>query len=164
MGTEGSKIKEAEFREDGVCVLEIVRADNLPNMDVGSLTDAYIKVSILNGSGPVSLRGLKRQTLTRDNSLNPVFHSYLSFPFIPLDADMLSVRAVDKDLVTTDDKIGNAVIDFGSLRAATDITTLQLAMSTNSKSKDDATPTVSVRLVYSGPKITEPLRKDIFVI
>jgi Ca2+-dependent lipid-binding protein len=96
MGNKKSLPISEESRPDGNCVVEIISAQGLPNMDAMSLTDAYVTCQFTS-DGKV-LRNATRNTLPRNNSLNPVFHSYLAFPFIPHQRDLLFLNVFDKDV------------------------------------------------------------------
>ena len=47
MGCSSSR-NNGDGREQGLCVIEVIRCEHLPNMDVGSLTDAYVKVRFID--------------------------------------------------------------------------------------------------------------------
>lgn len=84
----------------GVCVIEIICANHLPNMDLGSLTDAYVTVRCMDSDNPMLMNVRAERTLTRNNSLDPVFHVFMAFPFIPRDADNIFFDLKDEDTVT----------------------------------------------------------------
>lgn len=74
-------------RAKGSCVVEIKCANNLPNMDIGSLTDAFVTYSFREchhaAHATKPLGDISYKTLTCNNSLNPVFLDFKEFPFIP---------------------------------------------------------------------------------
>ena len=65
-----------ETRQKGSCVVEIVRANNLPDMDIVSLTDAFVTFSFrecMHGAHKTKPLGdISYRTLTCNNSLNPI--------------------------------------------------------------------------------------------
>jgi broad specificity phosphatase PhoE len=167
------KTNGEHFHQEGECVIEIVRANNLPNMDIGSLTDAYVIMKLIDGDNNKQI-GNEIRTLTRSNSLNPIFHSYHYIPIIPNDHDMLSFVVFDEDIASSDDNIGKIEIPFSSLKVNGNFNkeiTFDLNMtiegryrSTKDSSGNAIIPTITIRLVSFGPKSTKPLQKKIFVI
>jgi broad specificity phosphatase PhoE len=153
-----------ESRDDGICVIEIVRANHLPNMDVGSLTDAYVLIHITGEGGNAKLHDAKLSTLDRSNCLDPVFHSYQAFAFIPYDTDQVTFEVLDRDTLKKDDKIGYATLTFEELKKNSGELTLPLTMSTSLKSLSGEASSVTVRLVTCGPRPVQPGQKEIFVI
>lgn len=154
-----------ESRDDGICVIEIVRANHLPNMDVGSLTDAYVLIHITGGGGGgAKLHNAKLSTFDRSNCLDPIFHSYQAFAFIPYDTDILTFEVLDRDTLNSDDKIGHAKISFDELKKSNGEITLELTMTTRLRGLSGEASSVTVRLVKYGPRPVQPSRKEIFVI
>lgn len=151
-----------ERRPLGLCVIELVCLNNLPNMDVGSLTDSYALLSFRSGSNiKMRLGGIELKSQPKNNSLNPIFHSFQEFPFLPNDDDSLCIKILDYDVTSKDDKIGKAYIPMRQLKAG--VVLAPLTMSTNAKSNAGAT-TVTVRLTYCGPRQPAELKKEIFLI
>jgi broad specificity phosphatase PhoE len=154
----------AEERPLGLSVIEIVRVNNLPNMDVGSLTDAYLILSFRSCNNPQArINGIELKTQTKNNNLNPVFHSFEEFPFIPQENDLLSIKVLDHDVTSHDDKVGKASILMSELLSKKQIT-IPLAMQTRVKAGNDGITSVTIRLVYSGPRPLESIKKTIFLI
>jgi Ca2+-dependent lipid-binding protein len=106
-------------REDGVCVVEVIRAENLPNLDLTSLTDAFVVLNFRDIANPKRIvHNLSRSTSTKNNSLNPIFHSYRAFPFVPNENDILSLKVYDMDTVNSNDKVGKVSVPYSELRNA----------------------------------------------
>eukprot|EP00602_Paraphysomonas_sp_CaronLab_P000726 CAMPEP_0185027718 /NCGR_PEP_ID=MMETSP1103-20130426/12936_1 /TAXON_ID=36769 /ORGANISM="Paraphysomonas bandaiensis, Strain Caron Lab Isolate" /LENGTH=462 /DNA_ID=CAMNT_0027561825 /DNA_START=92 /DNA_END=1480 /DNA_ORIENTATION=+ len=134
-------------------------------MDVGSLTDPYVKLCFLDNSNNTSkLNGIRLKSLTRMNTLDPVFHSYLAFPFIPSDDDILLIKVGDEDVSNRDDRIGTASVPFRTIKNASEPLTVELDMLTKLNSEDGMKSSVTLRLVHCGPTPLENTRKEIFVI
>ena len=161
MGNNKSFIKTDNI---GLCVIEIIQINNLPNMDIGSLTDAYTILSFRSSTNlKLKLNGIEIKSEPKNNNLNPIFHSFYEFPFIPEDNDHLSIKILDYDLTSQDDKIGKASIPFLRLKDF-QTTTIPLNMDTGSKKLNASQTTVTLRLVYCGPLPTTEIRKEIFLI
>ncbi|XP_062248399.1 synaptotagmin-2 isoform X2 [Platichthys flesus] len=84
-----------------ICILE---AKNLKKMDVGGLSDPYVKINLLqNGK-----RLKKKKTTVKKNTLNPYYNESFSFE-IPID-QMQKIQAVitvlDYDKIGKNDAIG----------------------------------------------------------
>lgn len=162
MGNKKSLPASEESRPDGFCVLEIVSAEGLPNMDAVSLTDAYV-ICQFTSNGKV-LRNASRRTLSKNNSLNPIFHSYQAFPFIPDQKDVLLLNVFDKD-IARDDFIGSASIDFASLSSPVHAAFLTIPITLAPEARSaDSNPKITIRLVTCGPPLLEPQTKEIIVI
>lgn len=159
-----TSLAATETRNHGLCVIEIVNANHLPNMDVGSLTDAYVLAHFTGECGSTKLHDAKLSTLPRNDCLDPVFHAYLAFPFIPDDVDRLTFEVLDRDTMNSDDKIGFVNISFKELRESNNNLTLPLTMSTKTKNLSGEPSTITVRLVSCGERPRKPVRKEIFVI
>ena len=84
-------------RQRGVCIIEVISANHLPNMDIGSLTDAYVTVRCMDSDNPMLMNVKAERTLTRNNCLDPVFHVFMAFPFIPDSKDCIFFDVKDED-------------------------------------------------------------------
>lgn len=94
----------------------------------------------------------------------PQWHSYLSFPIIPLASDVVFVEVFDKDTYTRDDRIGTAHVPFHLLerkRGKTITTRLVMAKGVSSERR---MASVTVRLVSKAPVRTGPMKKTIFLV
>lgn len=88
-----------------VCILE---AKNLKKMDVGGLSDPYVKLSLyLNGK-----RIKKRKTSVKKCTLSPYYNESFTFevPFEQIQKVQLHVIAVDYDRIGTSEAIGRVVL------------------------------------------------------
>lgn len=88
-----------------VCILE---AKNLKKMDVGGLSDPYVKLSLyLNGK-----RIKKKKTSVKKCTLSPYYNESFTFevPFEQIQKVQLHVIAVDYDRIGTSEAIGRVVL------------------------------------------------------
>uniref|UniRef100_G3NGE1 Synaptotagmin IIa n=1 Tax=Gasterosteus aculeatus TaxID=69293 RepID=G3NGE1_GASAC len=95
-----------------ICILE---AKNLKKMDVGGLSDPYVKINLLqNGK-----RLKKKKTTVKKNTLNPYYNESFSFE-IPID-QMQKILAVitvlDYDKIGKNDAIGKILVGSKSTGA-----------------------------------------------
>jgi phosphohistidine phosphatase SixA len=156
-----------EIRPLGLTVIEIISLNNLPNMDIGSLTDPYLLLSFRSNSSSLKLKinNFEIKTESKNNNLNPLFHSFHEFPFLPsLETDFLRIKVLDHDLTSHDDKIGKNLISLQELFSYKEIT-VPLIMQTRRKSVLlDHPTTVTLRLVYLGKRPETHITKTIFLI
>ena len=104
-----------EKRESGEFVIFIGHAANLPNMDVGSLSDPYATVTIKDRNDVVISSIFKTQI--RRDSLCPTWNTFAAFPIQPYDDDVIHVKILDSDDVGADDAIGFAEIVVADIRS-----------------------------------------------
>jgi len=85
----------------------ILEAKNLKKMDVGGLSDPYVKVSLMQGNKRLK----KKKTTIKKNTLNPYFNESLSFevPFEQIQKVSLVVTVFDYDRMGKNDGIGKLV-------------------------------------------------------
>jgi synaptotagmin-1 len=86
----------------------ILEAKNLKKMDVGGLSDPYVKLSLmLNGK-----RVKKKKTTIKKYTLNPYYNESFAFevPFEQIQKVSLIVTVVDYDRIGTSDPIGRIVL------------------------------------------------------
>ncbi|RNA27901.1 synaptotagmin 1 isoform X1 [Brachionus plicatilis] len=93
----------------GKLTVVILEAKNLKKMDVGGLSDPYVKLSLYKNGKRIQ----KKKTSIKSNTLNPYFNE--SFTFIKLNTyDIrkvtLLVTVVDYDRIGTSDPIGKVVL------------------------------------------------------
>jgi len=69
--------KLAYIEQSREFTVDIRKCENLPNMDIGSLSDPYVIVSIISGQGQ---QDWEMKTGVRQDNLNPSFHEKFSFP------------------------------------------------------------------------------------
>ncbi|XP_060748300.1 synaptotagmin Va [Tachysurus vachellii] len=92
-----------------VCVME---AKNLKKMDVGGLSDPFVKV-ILQHNGK---RLKKKKTTVKQNTLNPYFNESFSFeiPFAQIQKVQVLITVYDYDKLGSNDAIGKCWIGYGA--------------------------------------------------
>ncbi|XP_066559664.1 synaptotagmin-2 isoform X1 [Amia ocellicauda] len=88
-----------------ICILE---AKNLKKMDVGGLSDPYVKIHLLqNGK-----RLKKKKTTVKKNTLNPYYNESFSFeiPFEQIQKIQAVVTVLDYDKIGKNDAIGKIFV------------------------------------------------------
>lgn len=92
-----------------ICILE---AKNLKKMDVGGLSDPFVKV-VLQHQGK---RLKKKKTTVKQNTLNPYFNESFSFeiPFSIVQKVQVLITVYDYDKLGSNDAIGKCWIGFGA--------------------------------------------------
>jgi synaptotagmin-1 len=96
----------------GKLTVVVLEAKNLKKMDVGGLSDPYVKLSlILNGK-----RIKKKKTTIKKCTLNPYFNESFTFevPFEQIQKVLLDLTVVDYDRIGTSDPIGHVVVGCGA--------------------------------------------------
>ncbi|CAF1514227.1 unnamed protein product [Adineta steineri] len=112
--------KEAENKLGDICfslryvptagklTITILEAKNLKKMDVGGLSDPYVKLSLMmNGK-----RLKKKKTSIKKCTLNPYYNESFTFevPFEQIQKVQLAVTVVDYDRIGTSEPIGKVVL------------------------------------------------------
>ncbi|XP_051570764.1 synaptotagmin-2-like [Myxocyprinus asiaticus] len=92
-----------------VCIME---AKNLKKMDVGGLSDPFVKI-VLQHNGK---RIKKKKTTVKQNTLNPYFNESFSFeiPFAQIQKIQVLITVYDYDKLGSNDPIGKCWIGFGA--------------------------------------------------
>ncbi|KAK7108304.1 synaptotagmin-1 isoform X2 [Littorina saxatilis] len=96
----------------GKLTVVILEAKNLKKMDVGGLSDPYIKISLmLNGK-----RVKKKKTTIKKCTLNPYYNESFTFevPFEQIQKVTLIITCVDYDRIGTSEPIGRVVLGCNS--------------------------------------------------
>lgn len=96
----------------GKLTVVVLEAKNLKKMDVGGLSDPYVKLSlILNGK-----RVKKKKTTIKKHTLNPYYNESFTFelPFEQIQKVSLVVTVVDYDRIGTSDPIGQVILGCNS--------------------------------------------------
>lgn len=96
----------------GKLTVVILEAKNLKKMDVGGLSDPYVKLSLmLNGK-----RIKKKKTTIKKCTLNPYYNESFAFevPFEQIQKVTLIVTVVDYDRIGTSEPIGRVVLGCNS--------------------------------------------------
>ncbi|XP_051542815.1 synaptotagmin Vb isoform X1 [Myxocyprinus asiaticus] len=96
----------------GKLTVNIMEAKNLKKMDVGGLSDPYVKI-VLQHNGK---RLKKKKTTVKKNTLNPYFNESFSFevPFEQIQKVQLLFTVYDYDKLGSNDPIGKTFIGYGA--------------------------------------------------
>uniref|UniRef100_A0A671X9G5 Synaptotagmin Va n=1 Tax=Sparus aurata TaxID=8175 RepID=A0A671X9G5_SPAAU len=96
----------------GKLTVNIMEAKNLKKMDVGGLSDPFVKV-VLQHNGK---RLKKKKTSVKQNTLNPYFNESFSFeiPFSQIQKVQVLITVYDYDKLGSNDAIGKAWIGYGA--------------------------------------------------
>ncbi|XP_071368526.1 synaptotagmin Va [Centroberyx affinis] len=96
----------------GKLTVNIMEAKNLKKMDVGGLSDPFVKV-VLQHNGK---RLKKKKTSVKQNTLNPYFNESFSFeiPFSQIQKVQVLITVYDYDKLGSNDAIGKCWIGFGA--------------------------------------------------
>ncbi|XP_065821002.1 synaptotagmin Va isoform X2 [Labrus bergylta] len=96
----------------GKLTVNIMEAKNLKKMDVGGLSDPFVKV-VLQHNGK---RLKKKKTSVKQNTLNPYFNESFSFeiPFSQIQKIQVLITVYDYDKLGSNDAIGKCWIGFGA--------------------------------------------------
>ncbi|XP_056594503.1 synaptotagmin Vb [Triplophysa dalaica] len=96
----------------GKLTVNIMEAKNLKKMDVGGLSDPYVKI-VLQHNGK---RLKKKKTTVKKNTLNPYFNESFSFevPFEQIQKVQLVITVYDYDKLGSNDPIGKTLIGYGA--------------------------------------------------
>ncbi|KAL2101127.1 hypothetical protein ACEWY4_002888 [Coilia grayii] len=92
-----------------ICVME---AKNLKKMDVGGLSDPFVKL-VLQHNGK---RLKKKKTTVKEKTLNPYFNESFSFeiPFAQIQKIQVLITVYDYDKLGSNDAIGKCWIGYGA--------------------------------------------------
>ncbi|PAA62052.1 hypothetical protein BOX15_Mlig002345g1 [Macrostomum lignano] len=99
----------------GKLTIVILEAKNLKKMDVGGLSDPYVKLSLMmNGK-----RLKKKKTTIKKCTLNPYYNESFTFevPFEQIQKVTLIVTVVDYDRIGTSEPIGRVVLGCTATQA-----------------------------------------------
>ncbi|XP_078126223.1 synaptotagmin Va [Sander vitreus] len=96
----------------GKLTVNIMEAKNLKKMDVGGLSDPFVKV-VLQHNGK---RIKKKKTSVKQNTLNPYFNESFSFeiPFSMIQKLQVIITVYDYDKLGSNDAIGKFWIGYGA--------------------------------------------------
>lgn len=92
----------------GKLTVVILEAKNLKKMDVGGLSDPYVKIALLQNGKRIK----KKKTSIKKCTLNPYFNESFTFevPFEQIQKVQLLVTVVDYDRIGTSDPIGKCLL------------------------------------------------------
>uniref|UniRef100_A0A8C6SY15 Synaptotagmin Va n=1 Tax=Neogobius melanostomus TaxID=47308 RepID=A0A8C6SY15_9GOBI len=96
----------------GKFTVNVMEAKNLKKMDVGGLSDPFVKL-VLQHNGK---RLKKKKTSVKQNTLNPYFNESFSFeiPFSQIQKVQLLLTVYDYDKLGSNDPIGKCWIGYGA--------------------------------------------------
>nr|QQY02550.1 synaptotagmin-4 [Cryptocotyle lingua] len=96
--------------------VNILEAKNLKKMDVGGLSDPYVKISLMIGAKRVK----KKKTTIKKYTLNPYYNESFAFdvPFDMIQKVHLIITVVDYDRIGTSEPIGRVVLGCNATGAA----------------------------------------------
>lgn len=100
----------------GKLTVVILEAKNLKKMDVGGLSDPYVKIALMmNGK-----RIKKKKTSIKKCTLNPYYNESFTFevPFEQIQKVQLVVTVVDYDRIGTSEPIGRVILGCNSTGSA----------------------------------------------
>lgn len=96
----------------GKLTVVVLEAKNLKKMDVGGLSDPYVKIALMmNGK-----RVKKKKTSIKMCTLNPYYNESFTFevPFEHIQKIQLVITVIDYDRVGSSDPIGKVVLGCSS--------------------------------------------------
>ncbi|KAF7647518.1 hypothetical protein LDENG_00171180 [Lucifuga dentata] len=95
----------------GKLTVNIMEAKNLKKMDVGGLSDPFVKVVLQHNR-----KRVKKKTSVKQNTLNPYFNESFSFeiPFSQIQKVQLLITVYDYDKLGSNDPIGKCWIGYGA--------------------------------------------------
>jgi len=127
---EGGTGAESETREPGHCVIEFVRACNVPKMDAfDTESDPYIKAHIESTKRPGHKLSKTIKTQGRRSTIEPVWNSARDFQIVPVpDSDVLVMELYDHDSLSSDDIIGKITLPLWQLEIGGKDVTVQLQL------------------------------------
>ncbi|KAJ8399944.1 hypothetical protein AAFF_G00406740 [Aldrovandia affinis] len=96
----------------GKLTVNIMEAKNLKKMDVGGLSDPFVKI-VLQHNGK---RLKKKKTTVKKNTLNPYFNESFSFeiPFEQIQKVQVVITVYDYDKLGSNDAIGKTFMGYGA--------------------------------------------------
>ena len=96
----------------GKLTIVILEAKNLKKMDVGGLSDPYVKIALYQGNKRLK----KKKTTIKKCTLNPYFNESFTYqvPFEQIQKVSLIVTVVDYDRIGTSEPIGRVVLGCNS--------------------------------------------------
>jgi len=96
----------------GKLTIVILEAKNLKKMDVGGLSDPYVKIALMQGGKRLK----KKKTSIKKCTLNPYYNESFTFevPFEQIQKVQVIITVTDYDRIGTSDPIGKAVLGCSS--------------------------------------------------
>lgn len=96
----------------GKLTVNIMEAKNLKKMDVGGLSDPFVKVVLQQNGKKLK----KKKTTVKKNTLNPYFNESFSFevPFDQIQKVQVVITVFDYDKLGSNDPIGKTFMGYGA--------------------------------------------------
>nr|BAK23253.1 synaptotagmin 1 [Gryllus bimaculatus] len=96
----------------GKLTVVILEAKNLKKMDVGGLSDPYVKIALMQNGKRIK----KKKTSIKKCTLNPYYNESFTFevPFEQIQKVNLMVTVVDYDRIGTSEPIGKVVLGYNA--------------------------------------------------
>ncbi|ELT99110.1 synaptotagmin 1 [Capitella teleta] len=96
----------------GKLTVVILEAKNLKKMDVGGLSDPYVKLALYQGTKRLK----KKKTTIKKRTLNPYYNESFTFevPFEQIQKVTMIITVVDYDRIGTSEPIGRVVLGCNS--------------------------------------------------
>lgn len=96
----------------GKLTIVILEAKNLKKMDVGGLSDPYVKIALMQGGKRLK----KKKTSIKKCTLNPYYNESFTFevPFEQIQKVQVIITVTDYDRIGTSDPIGKVVLGCSS--------------------------------------------------
>lgn len=96
----------------GKLTVVILEAKNLKKMDVGGLSDPYVKIALLQNGKRIK----KKKTSIKKCTLNPYYNESFTFevPFEQIQKVNLGVTVVDYDRIGTSEPIGKVILGYNA--------------------------------------------------
>lgn len=96
----------------GKLTVVILEAKNLKKMDVGGLSDPYVKIALYQGTKRLK----KKKTTIKKRTLNPYYNESFTYevPFEQIQKVSLIITVVDYDRIGTSEPIGRVVLGCNS--------------------------------------------------
>lgn len=96
----------------GKLTVVVLEAKNLKKMDVGGLSDPYVKIALYQGNKRLK----KKKTTIKKRTLNPYFNESFTFevPFEQIQKVTLIITVVDYDRIGTSEPIGRVLLGCNS--------------------------------------------------
>uniref|UniRef100_A0AC35U6D9 Synaptotagmin n=1 Tax=Rhabditophanes sp. KR3021 TaxID=114890 RepID=A0AC35U6D9_9BILA len=99
----------------GKLTVVVLEAKNLKKMDVGGLSDPYVKIVLMQGGKRLK----KKKTSIKKCTLNPYYNESFSFevPFEQIQKVSLLITVMDYDKLGSNDAIGKCILGCGATGA-----------------------------------------------
>ncbi|XP_028929922.1 synaptotagmin-5 isoform X1 [Ornithorhynchus anatinus] len=96
----------------GKLTVIVLEAKNLKKMDVGGLSDPYVKIHLLQGGKRLK----KKKTTIKKNTLNPYYNESFSFevPFEQIQRVQVALTVLDYDKLGKNEAIGKVFVGLGA--------------------------------------------------